>query len=141
MIGFLFSSLIIANTSDSVINNKISKARKHTVYGYAISEYIGIYLFILSVPLAVNVVTEDLYLRIITMLGTIAGLVIYQFMGFSMIERHFTKTYKLFSVLVIVFGLLLYISQLLNFYFIEASIAFLFFILLITYLAPREDFQ
>src|SRR6185436_12426042 len=70
MLGFLFSSLIISNTSQNVIDNKIDKNKKHTLYGYAISEYIGVYLFVLSVPLAVNVITSDLYLRIITILGT-----------------------------------------------------------------------
>ena len=137
MLGFLFSSLIIANTSQNVIDNKVSKSKKHTLYGYAISEYIGVYLFVLSIPLAVNVVTADLYLRVITIVGTVLGLLVYQFMGFSLIERHFPETYKIFSGLIMFFGLVLYISQLKNFYFIECSIVFLAFILIVTILAPR----
>jgi len=141
MLGFLFSSLIIANTGENIIDNKVNENKKHLLYGYAISEYIGVYLFVLSIPLAVNVITSDLYLRIVTILGTLFGLSVYQFMGFSILERHFPKTHKIFAILVILFGLILFTTQLCNFYFIEFSVIFLVFILFITYLGPRKDFQ
>jgi len=140
-LGFLFSSLILANTTQHIIDNKFAKAKKHILWGYAISEYMGVYLFVLSIPLAVNVITSDLYLRIVTLTATLLGMLVYQFMGFSILERHFPKTYRKFSIAAILFLLALFISQIWRVNFIEISIAFLLFILVITYLGPKENFK
>ena len=105
--AFLFSTLILANTSHKIIEDKFNEAKKHILYGYAISEYFGIYLFVLSIPLVVNVITPDIYLRIITLVAALAGLSFYQFMKFSVLQDHFPKTYKLFSSIILFFGLLL----------------------------------
>ncbi|MFA5126867.1 MAG: hypothetical protein WC465_02610 [Patescibacteria group bacterium] len=138
-LGFLFSSLIIANSCESVAKNKFKKVEKHILYGYAISEYIGIYLFVLSIPLTVNVITSDLYLRIVTLCATIGGMALYQFMGFSILERHFPKSYRLFSFLFLLFGVILYLSQVYSWYFMIVAIVFILFISTVTFLAPRKD--
>lgn len=139
--GFLFSSLILANASQKIINEKFEKAAKHTLYGYIIAEYIGVYLFVLSIPLVINCITSDFYLRIVTLCAAIVGLALYQFMGFSLLEDYFPKNYKIFSFLIILFELVLFAAQVLLFHFVAISIVFLIFLLLIAYLAPRKDFQ
>ena len=140
-LAFLFSSLILANTGQKIIDEKFEKAEKYMLYGYVVSEYMGVYPFILSIPLIINTVTADLYLRIIALCAALGGMALYQFMGFSLLEDHFPKTYKIFSVLTILFGIALFFSQVQEFYFTETSIAFICFLLLVTYLAPRKDFQ
>jgi len=135
---FLFSTLILSNTTPEIINEKYKKAEKHISYGYILSEYFGVYLFVLSIPLLINVISNDLYLRIITLIAAIVGMGFYQIMGFSVIENHFPKTYKLYSVVTLLLGILLFVSQIYQFYFTEFSIVFLAFILLITILASRS---
>jgi len=141
LFAFLFSALILSNASPKINEGNPKKIEKYLAYGYSISEYMGIFLFVLSVPLVVSVVTSDFYLRVITFCAAILGISVYQLMGFSLLETHFSKRYKLFSVITILFGIVLFISQIYAFHFTVISIVFLLFILLITALAPVKNFQ
>ena len=137
----LLSALILANASAKIVQGESEKVTKYLQYGYAISEYIGVYLFVLSIPLTINIITTDLYLRIVTFLSALATIALYQFMGFSLIEGFFSKSHRAFSVLTVLFGIALFTTQIYDFYFTFTSIGFLLFVLLITFLAPRKDFQ
>lgn len=139
--AFFFSALILSNTSQKIIAGKMEEAQKYITYGYAISEYMGIFLLVVSVPLAMSIITQDLYIRTITFCAAILGLAVYQFMGFSNLENHFSRKYKLLAVVTVLFGILLFFSQIYAFHFISASIAFLVFIALVTSLAPVKSFQ
>lgn len=139
--GFLFSALILANSSQKVINNEFGKMEKHFLWGYTISEYLGVYLFVVSLPLLVNIITTDFYLRMVTLCAAVLGLTFYQLMGFSLLSDHFAKKYKLFSVIIILFIVILFFSQIYHFYFTIAAIIFIIFILSITCLAPIKSFQ
>ncbi|MEK6891143.1 MAG: hypothetical protein AABX03_03310 [Nanoarchaeota archaeon] len=129
--GFLYSTLIFANASEEASQRRYNKLKKYLFLGDILSEYLGIYLLVLSIPLVINVVTNDIFLRIITILSSLIGLAIYQFSHFSVLERHFGKANYLISTLIILFGIILFISQIYNYYFIQVSIAFIVFILLI----------
>jgi len=139
--GFLFSALILSNTVSEIIKENSEKVKKYILYGYIISEYFGVYLFVLSLPLTVNIITTNFYLEVVTLISTLAGLAFYQFMGFSVLERHFPKNYKIYSAMVILFSVLLFTAQLSRVFFVEISIIFLLFIILIAFLAPREEFK
>ncbi len=138
-LAFLFSALILSNATQRIVSNEMDKAKKYLQYGYAISEYLGVYLFILSIPLLVNIVTDDLYLRVVTFLSVIMGMGLYQFLGFSLLEKHFSKKYHVVSFLTIILSFALFLSQVLTLYFTIASIVFLLFIVLVTYLALAEE--
>jgi len=139
--ALLFSALILTNASQIIIEGDLEKVKKYLTNGYAISEYMGVFLFVLSIPLAVSIITSDFYLRIITFCAAILGIGFYQFMGFSLLERHFSKKSRLFSIIFILFGIVLFASQIYAFHFTIVSTAFLLFVLLITALAPLKNFQ
>ena len=139
--AFLFSGLILSNTSQRIVEGNLEKTKKYLTWGYSISEYMGVFLFVISIPLAMSIVTTDLYLRVVTFCSAILGIGFYQLMGFSLLESHFTKSSKLFSVLTVLFGIGLFVSQVFAFHFTLASITFLLFILLVTCLGPIEKFQ
>ena len=139
--AFLFSGLILSNTCQRIFEGNLEKTKKYLVWGYAIAEYMGVFLFVVSVPLVMSIITTDLYLRVITFCSAILGIGFYQFMGFSLLESHFTKSSKLFSIFMILFGIGLFASQVFAFHFTLISIIFILFILLITYLGPIEKFQ
>ena len=139
--SFLIAALILSNTSQLIIKEESAKIERYLLHGYAISEYLGVFLFVLSVPLIVNIITTDWYLRIVTFCAAILGIGFYELMGFSLLQSHFQKNHRLFSVLVIIFGTILFISQLYAWHFTLVSFFFILFLLTLTALGPVKKFQ
>ena len=139
--AFIFSALILSNATQRINQGDLQKTEKYLSYGYAISEYMGVFLFVLSIPVTMSIVTTDLYLRVITLAAAIAGISIYQFGGFSLLGNHFSKSKTLFAILVVLFGIILFFSQIFNFHFTIISSLFLIFLIIITILAPKKNFQ
>ena len=138
MFGFLYSTLVFSNAAEDISQKRLNKAMSHMLLGDVLSEYLGVYFLILSIPLVINIITSDLFLRIVTLIVSLAGLIIYQFSHVSIIERHFEKTYHIFSIIIILFGLILFLAQLYNLYFIPISTFFIIFMLIITYFAVKK---
>lgn len=111
------------------------------MWGYAISEYLGVFLFAISVPLAISIITTDTYLRVVTFSSAILGLGFYQFMGFSIIESQFARSFKILSAFTLLFGVGLFAAQIFAFHFTLFAAIFLVYILFITCLGPIEKFQ
>ncbi len=139
--AFIFSALILSNASQSIIAGDREKFEKHLAFGYAISEYIGFFLLILSVPLAMSIVTQDLYIRTVTFATAMLGFMAYQFLGFSILERHFSKSHRIFAVITVLLGIFLFVAQLYKLYFTPISIVLLLFLVLVTILAPKKEVQ
>ena len=139
--AFVFSALILSNSGQLINEGNQRRVEKHVSYGYAISEYLGVFLFILSVPLTISVITSDYYLRFVTFCASILGMAVYEFGGFSLLNNHFKKRHRLFSVIILTLGIILFVSQTYSFYFTFIASVFLFFILLVTILAPIKEFQ
>lgn len=140
-LAFFFSALILSNSNQKILAGDLVKVKRFLMWGYVISEYLGVFLFVTSLPLAVNIVTTDTYLRSVTFLSAIFGLGFYQLMGFSLIESHFTKRSKLFSVLTLLLGIGLFASQIFAFHFTTVAIVFILYLLLITCLSPVDKIQ
>lgn len=140
-LAFFFSALILSNANQKIFAGNSAKAEKFLVWGYAISEYLGVFLFVVSVPLTISILTADTYLRIVTFSSAILGLGFYQLMGFSLLESQFTKSFGSLSILTLLLGVGLFVSQIFAFHFTLAAIIFLLYILFITCLDPIEKFQ
>lgn len=137
--GFLYSTIVFANASGVILKKRIDLFKKHENLGNALSEYLGVYLLILSIPLVINVITNDIYLQLVTILSALIGLSIYQFSEFSIMQRQFKEVQHLcLSFLLILFGLILFLAQKYDFYFVHISIIFLIFILVVTYLGIKN---
>lgn len=139
MFGFLYSTMIFSNAAEEVTKGNAVKCKQHLLLGDILSEYLGVYLLIISIPLIINVITTDTFLRYVTLVSSLAGLAIYQFSHFSVIERHFRERYDVFSFLIVTFGLGLFVSQTYAFYFAPFALVFLAFVLSITYLAAKRN--
>lgn len=137
--GFLFSTLIYTKVAESIAQRKLEIAKKNIFLGDIISEYIGVYLLILSIPLVVNVITDDIFLRLVTLFALFGGFGLYQFSHFSIIERHFKNSYHTFSLVLIALGILLFFAQQYQFYFIPLAGLTIAFILGITYIACKKE--
>lgn len=139
--ALIFAALILSNATSKINEGDAKETEKYLGWGYAISEYLGVFLLVLSVPVVMSIVTIDLYLRVVTFIAAISGISIYEFGGFSLLSRHFSKSSKLFSVFVVLFGTVLFFSQIFDFYFTIISILFLLFLVALTILAPVKSFQ
>lgn len=139
--AFVFSALILSNASQAIIVGDKERLKKHVDFAYALSEYLGFFLLILSVPLAMSIVTEDLYIRVVTFAAAMLGFITYQFLGFSILERHFSKNHKLFATIIVTLGALLFTAHLYKFYFTTISVVLLVFLVLVTVLGPKSEIQ
>ncbi|MBI4162384.1 MAG: hypothetical protein HY513_01765 [Candidatus Aenigmarchaeota archaeon] len=140
MFGFLYATLIYTNGSDEIARGKVKTARKHLLMGDVLSEYIGVYLLVLSIPLVMNAITGDGFLRIVSLVASLGGFALYQFSHLSIIEKHFKRQYEKISAALIILGLLVFSSQTYEFYFVELSIILMILILSIAYYATKKDY-
>lgn len=137
--GFLYGTLLYTNASEEVSNYNEEGFRRAIFLGDLISEYLGVYLLVIAIPLTINIVTDDLFLRVVTLLASIVGLAVYQFSKFSMIERHFPRRYQATSVLILIMGVLLFLSQAGTArYFMVLAVIFMVFLTILTYIASKN---
>ena len=136
--GFLYSALIYANSSEEMIQGKIKNYKRNMFIGDILSEYFGVYFLVLSIPLAINIIASDVYLRTTVALASLIGFSFYQFSHFSISERHFPKHHKLISFFIIGVGIILFFSQMVNFYFEFFSIILVIFIFGMVIFALRK---
>jgi hypothetical protein len=138
--GFLYSTLILGNAAGQLARLNSNKFERFIWVGDYISEYLGVYLLVLSIPLVINVITPDLFLRVATVVVALCGLILYHLGGFSIMERNFKKKHYLFLAVIVILEILSFYTQAyLRGYFIYASLALLVFILLLTFFAKREE--
>jgi len=109
--GFLYSTLIFANASGKIARLEKKDVRKDLTLGNSLSEYFGVYLLVLSIPLVINVITEDYVLKIATIAASLGGLVIYHYAGFSIMGRSFKKAHYLFLLLIVILEVMMYLFQ------------------------------
>ncbi len=136
--GFLYSALLYANAAQEVSDRNGPGIRKGIFLGDIVSEYLGVYLLVISIPLVINVITPDFFLRTVTIVSSLAGLCLYQLSHFSIVERHFKSNHRFVALLVIGLGLLLCLAQVYGVYFVPLSTAFGILILAIAYSASKS---
>ncbi len=138
MFGFLYGTLLYSNASEEVSSYNYPGLRKAIYLGDIISEYLGLYLLVLSIPLVLNVVTTDGFLRAVALVSALGGLTIYQLSGFSIVERHFGQKHLGVAAITVFFGILLSLTQLTDVYFVPVASLFLLSIALVCLLATRR---
>ena len=99
--GFLYSTLIFANASGKIARFSKKDIRKDLNLGNALSEYLGVYLLILSIPLVINIISIDSFLKITTIIAALGGLIIYHACGFSIMSRAYKQLHYWFLLLII----------------------------------------
>ena len=136
--AFLYSTLIFANASGQLSHFVTKNFYKNMLIGDAISEYIGVYFLVLAVPLVINVITTDSFLRLATLIVALGGLLIYHMSGFSLMDRHFKRRHYWYLFLVIILEVALYYTQTYNLiYFVPIAVVLILFLLLLALFAYR----
>lgn len=137
--GFLYSTLIYTGAATEITHKREAQFKKSMLLADVISEYLGVYLVVVSIPFVIGAVTNDAFLRLVSIIAAGAGLIIYQFSHVSMIERHFTSINKILSPAITLFSILLYFSQIYDFYFVPLSVLFLLCMLVIVHIAIKNE--
>ncbi len=139
--AFLYSTLIFANGSGELARFNPKNIDKNITIGVKFSEYLGVYPFVLSVPLVINAITTDNFLRYGTLMVVLIGLIIYHASGFSIMDRHFRRGHNLFLTLIILLEVILFFSQITYnpVYYTTMSIILLLFLILLSFKAPKIE--
>ena len=136
--GFLYSTLIFANASGQLSHHITKNFFKNMLTGDTISEYLGVYLLVLAVPLVINVITNDSFLRLATLIVALGGLVVYHISGFSLMDRHFRKKHYWGLFLVIILEVALFYTQIYNLiYFVPLAVVLILFLVLLALFASK----
>ncbi|MFA6353431.1 MAG: hypothetical protein WCW93_00645 [Candidatus Paceibacterota bacterium] len=139
--GFLFSSIIYSNASGEITRLNGNKAKNYMLIGNVLSEYFGVYLLVLSIPLVINAVTSDIFLRTATFIVVIISLSLYSISQFSIAHRYLKPiTKNIFVLCIVILELVMFMAQInLLPYFTLLSTVFLIFIIISTYYFYKRE--
>ncbi len=113
--AFLFSAVVYSNATGLLTSNKTLKATRYILVGNSLSEFLGLYLFVASVPMVIISISQDQFLRIAISFITIFCLFIYSLSQYSIFKRSFSRfTDIAFSFLILLTSSAMYFSQLDN---------------------------
>lgn len=111
--SFIFSASIYANAAGELARHDNKKVHKYLVIANNISEFLGLYLFVIATPLVINAITYDSFLRISIPAIAIVGLFLYSQSPFSILHREvFGAKKMLISLIFVLFAFLVDVSQL-----------------------------
>jgi GNAT superfamily N-acetyltransferase len=110
--SFIFAATIYGNAGTEITLNKMRAVEKYMIYAKNVVELLGLYLFVLAVPLVIGAVTQDSFLRSATIIIAIVGFAIYSQSTFSILEKELSLQKKrLLSTAIVILALLLYYEQ------------------------------
>lgn len=110
--SFIFSATIYTNAGTEISLGKLKVAEKYMVYAKNIMELLGLYLFILATPLVIGAITEDNFLRLVTIAVALVGFILYSQSHFSIFDKELRKDKKqLLSMVIVALTLALYYFQ------------------------------
>lgn len=131
--GFIYATLIYANASEKLTKGALLNCKKALNTADVLSEFIGVYALLISIPLVIPIVTKDLFLVNSVFITDAIGLIIYHYSGFSIMKEFFPKTHMLIALLIIALMLTMLLLQgldLQNILLITVTITILFLVFL-----------
>ncbi len=136
--GFLYSTLILVNVSTELSRMKTERFHHGMNVGDSIGEYIGVYFLVLAIPLVMNVITHDNFLRISTLIVSLGGLFIYHLSGFSIMQDHYKKWhYPLFGI-ILALEIILYLTQNNITFFVYSACVLILYLFLIAFFSRNR---
>lgn len=110
--AFLFSAVVYANVTGLITTKKINRTKKFLLVGNSLSEFLGLYLFILAIPMVIIAITNDTLLRAVIASISIISILLYTLSGFSIFDRSFSRNIRLlFSIIIIPLAVIMYLAQ------------------------------
>jgi hypothetical protein len=92
-LSLIFTNIIFANASGEIRAGNADGANKNAIVGNLISEYLGVYLLVISLPLTINAITSDIFLKNSVFIVSVVSLFGYSISPFSIIKRYIKIIY------------------------------------------------
>ncbi len=111
--SFIFAAAIYSNAGIEITMHRFKTVEKYLEMANNILEFMGIYLFILAVPLVIGAVTQDYFLRVSAISVGLTALALYSQSSFSILHKELTskKRKMVITVTLVVLGLSMYFYQ------------------------------
>jgi GNAT superfamily N-acetyltransferase len=110
--SFIFSATIYSNAGTEVTLNKLKVVEKYMIYAKNITEFLGLYPLILSMPLVIGAVTQDNFLRTATTVVALIGMALYSQSKFSVLDKQLPSEEKrIYTTIFVILALVLYTTQ------------------------------
>ena len=90
--SFIFAATIFSNAATELTLNKLYSVKRYMVYAKNIDELLGLYLFILATPMVLGAVTQDGFLRVVTIVVALTAFGLYSQSRFSILDDELTRT-------------------------------------------------
>lgn len=111
-VGLVYAAIIYANIAGHAQEEAWHLAQKHNHYANVISEFLGVYIFLLSMPLVINAITKDMLIRVTVAAVILASLILYTKSPFSILSRMYNGPKLLIaSMSISLWGVLLLLVQ------------------------------
>lgn len=110
--SFIFSASVYANAGGEMSRHDVAKVHSYMAMANNISEFLGLYLFVIAIPLVINAITADIFLRLSVAAVALIGLMLYSQSSFSILHRELSGIPKAFYTLLVgALGLALDLAQ------------------------------
>lgn len=92
--SFIFAATIYTNASTELTLNRLRSVQRYMVYAKNIDELLGLYPFILATPMVIGAVTEDSFVRVVSITVALLGFGLYSQSRFSILDDEVTRLRK-----------------------------------------------
>lgn len=140
-VALVYSAIIYANTAGHVKKGSEKQAIKSDYFANIISEFFGVNVFLISMPLVINVITDDMLIRLAVASVVLLSLVVYTVSSLSILSRVYKKASLLVGSILIggCGAALIYVQTNLANNFTTVGLIFLFiYIIWVVTLFPRD---
>lgn len=103
-VGLVFSAIIYANISGHVTAEKWRHARRHNDIANILSEFLGVNLFLISLPMVITAITSDPLIRTAIYLVVLGGLFAYTASPYGLLSRYYSMAKTIFISAMITLG-------------------------------------
>lgn len=138
--GFIYATLIYANASNSLNSSNLSKCKKALNTADVLSEFMGVYTLLISIPLVIPIVSNDSFLIISVLIADAMGLLVYHLSGFSIMKDFYPKSHQIIAIIVIALIFIMFYLLKTNQIFLMSSVVIstlLFLVLLSLYTVKK----
>jgi diaminopimelate decarboxylase len=143
-LGFLYSAIIYSNASGELSRGDQKDAIKYLTMGNSISEFLGFYPLVVSLPLVAQIYLGNNIISIVIIIIDIFGFAVYHFLDFDIIGRylplrHLTKWIIIALTIIFILGNYLIASKD-EYILITILITILLFISSLIWFWKKEEF-
>lgn len=100
-VALVYSAIIYANMAGETLEHSDHKAKRSNYSANILSEFLGVNVFLISMPMVINAITDDLLLRTTVAVVILLSIFVYTMSSFSILSRVYGQFALVVSALLI----------------------------------------